>query len=228
MPAAVGVTPARVMSSASSWRPIRSRRSSSSTTTTEPAPLRCTSSRRSPGVARSGSSASATSRRSATPTRVGRSRCSSPADDPPKRDSVTQGSRRRAASGRRPAARARTARWLRSAALRRTGSTSSSQPVARRTRWAEAGQTASRAAATCSSVSTSSRWIAATGCIEAHGQRGANRGGQLGPVGAGQPVRHQHLGTGLVGGERAHPSRSRPEGSGRAPGPDASDVRSGV
>ena len=40
---------------------------------------------------------------------------------------------------------------------------SSSQPVASRTRAADAGQTASRAAAACSSVSTSSRWMAATG-----------------------------------------------------------------
>ena len=51
-----------------------------------------------------------------------------------------------------------------SAALSRTGSTSWPQPVARRTRAADAGQTASRAAATCSSVRTSSRWKAASGC----------------------------------------------------------------
>ena len=46
----------------------------------------------------------------------------------------------------------------------RTGTMSSPQPVARRTRAAGAGQTTSRAAATCSSVSTSARWTAATGC----------------------------------------------------------------
>ena len=68
MPAAVGGTPARVMSSASSCSPMRTCRSSSSTTTTEPAPDALHHARaRSRGVASAGSSASATSRRSATP-----------------------------------------------------------------------------------------------------------------------------------------------------------------
>ena len=65
---------------------------------------------RSPGVASAGSSASATSRRSATPMRVGRSRCISPAE-PPNRVSVTRRSGRRATPGRRRAGPASRARW---------------------------------------------------------------------------------------------------------------------
>ena len=163
-------------------------RSSSSRTTSEPAPDRWTTSSRRPGVASDGSTASATSRRSATSIRRGRSRWSRPAEPrrtgcpscaapPPSRARTTSG---RSGSARTPAS---------SAALRRTGSTSSSQPVARRTRAAEAGHTASRAAATCSSVSTSSRWIAATGCTRRPVERRADRGRELDAVRGGQPVR---------------------------------------
>ena len=80
IPAAVGATPARVMSSASSLSSTRTCRSSSSTTTTEPAPGRCTRSSAQPGRGQRREQLSATSRRSATPIRVGRSRCSRPAD----------------------------------------------------------------------------------------------------------------------------------------------------
>ena len=67
----VGRTPARVMSSARSLRCTRTRRSSSSRTTTEPAPGRCTRSAAAAWPASAGSTASATSRRSATSTVAG-------------------------------------------------------------------------------------------------------------------------------------------------------------
>jgi hypothetical protein len=76
----VGATPSRVMSSASSISGTRAVRSSSSTRIREPAPDRCTSSSRRPGTETVGSSRSATSRRSATSMRVGRSLCSNPTD----------------------------------------------------------------------------------------------------------------------------------------------------
>ena len=149
-------------------------RSSSSRTTIDPAPRRWTMSTRRPG--RPPPSAAAGRRRRAGPRRrpgraaVAASRPAESAEPgsvigPP---GVEQCAHRLGERGQGQHAGS-------SAALSRTGSTSAPQPVASRTRAADAGHTASRAAATCSSVSTSSRWIAATGCTRQRGERGPHR-----------------------------------------------------
>ena len=124
-------------------------------------------------------------------------------------------------SARTSSGRPGTARTLdRSAALSRTGRTSAPQPVAQPD---ARGRGRPHRVAGGGHVQLGEHVLEVDRGDRVHqppGQRGPDRGGQLGAVHAGQPVRHERLGAGLAGGQRAQPSPSRPEGSGsRAPRP---------